>query len=175
MNIYYTVALVFGVTVDSFILGKHIKDKLIFSLLIVSFTHLIFFYAGLHVGVFFYEIIGPFIHWFAVAIFIYLAGDAARNFFKEEKFTLTDDLKKIILITIPLSIDAFAVSASSRSLITNPTLALILVAIFAPLFCYLGYESVHRLAKISHRTFYFLETIFFLVLAINIYYNHILI
>tara|TARA_B110000967_G_scaffold143850_1_gene147151 strand:+ start:55 stop:270 length:216 start_codon:yes stop_codon:yes gene_type:complete len=53
MNIYYTVALVFGVTVDSFILGKHIKDKLIFSLLIVSFTHLIFFYAGLHVGVFF--------------------------------------------------------------------------------------------------------------------------
>ena len=54
-------------------------------------------------------------------------------------------------------------------------LSLILVAIFAPLFCYLGYESIHRLAKISHRTFYFLETIFFLVLAINIYYNHILI
>ena len=174
MNLYFTITLALGVTIDSFVVGRHIKHRIFISLFLVGLAHFIFFFVGLHAGDLFYKLVGPFMHWLAFLIFAYLTYDAVKNFFHETKVLLTDNIKKIILITIPLSIDAFAVSASSKSLIESPMLGLILVSIFAPFFCFIGYQTTHRLAKISHRGLYFVETIFFLGLAISVLTEHIL-
>ena len=174
MNSYFTITLALGVSIDSFVVGRHINHRIFTALFLVSFSHFLFFLTGLYAGEFFYKLVGPFMNWLAFIIFLYLTYDALKNFFHESKIILIDNIKKIILITIPLSIDAFAVSASSKSLINDPILVLILVSIFAPFFCFLGYETTHRLAKVSHRSIYFAETIFFAGLAISVLSKHIL-
>jgi len=174
MNLYFTISLALGVTIDSFVVGRHIQHRIFISLFLIGFAHFIFFFIGLHAGDLFYKLVGPIMHWLAFFIFVYLTYDAIKNFFHETKVMLTDNIKKIILITIPLSIDAFAVAASSKSLIESPVLGLILVSIFAPFFCFIGYQTTHRLAKVSHRGLYFVETIFFLGLAISVLSKHIL-
>ena len=174
INFYYTFFIALGVSIDSFVLGRYINDRLFFSLFIVSFFHFFFFLSGLYVGELFYKLVGTFMHFLAFLIFSYLTFDALKNFFLESKVILIDNIKKIILITFPLSIDAFAVSATSKSLIENPMLGLFLVSIFSPFFCYVGYVTTHRLAKVSHRSIYFAEIIFFAGLAFSVLSKHIL-
>jgi putative Mn2+ efflux pump MntP len=85
MNLYFTITLALGVTIDSFIVGRHIKHRIFISLFLVGLSHFIFFFVGLHAGDFFYKLVGPFMHWLAFLIFAYLTYDAIKNFFMKLK------------------------------------------------------------------------------------------
>ncbi len=138
MNSYFTITLALGVSIDSFVVGRHINHRIFTALFLVSFSHFLFFLTGLYAGEFFYKLVGPFMNWLAFIIFLYLTYDALKNFFYESKIILIDNIKKIILITIPLSIDAFAVSASSKSLINDPILGINFSFYICAIFLFFG-------------------------------------
>lgn len=85
MNSYFTITLALGVSIDSFVVGRHINHRIFTALFLVSFSHFLFFLTGLYAGEFFYKLVGPFMNWLAFIIFLYLTYDALKNFFMKVK------------------------------------------------------------------------------------------
>ena len=80
---------------------------------------------------------------------------------------------KILITIFTLSIDAFAVGASSQYEIQYLELVIVIIAISAPFFCYLGYKLKNEMIKHSHKLLYFSEGTFFLIIGSFILYSHL--
>ena len=100
-----------------------------------------------------------------------------RNEYKdlivEEPILKLDNIFKILITTFALSIDAFAVGASSQYEIQYLELVIVIIAISAPFFCYLGYKLKNEMIKYSHKLLYFSEGTFFLIIGSFILYSHL--
>jgi putative Mn2+ efflux pump MntP len=96
-----------------------------------------------------------------------------KDLISEEPVFQLDNTFKILLTTFALSIDAFAVGASSQHEIQYLELVIIIIAVSAPIFCYLGYKLKNEMIKHSHKLLYFSEGTFFLIIGSYILYSHI--
>src|SRR6056300_1313432 len=145
MGILLNIILAISVTLDSFIVGKSVDKKIKFTLISISFAHVILF----------------------------LALSSYKDLISEEPVFKLDNTLKILLTTFALSIDAFAVGASSQHEIQYLELVIVIIAVSAPIFCYLGYKLKNEMIKHSHKLLYFSEGTFFLIIGSYILYSHI--
>jgi putative Mn2+ efflux pump MntP len=104
---------------------------------------------------------------------LFLAISSYKDLISEEPIFQLDNIFKILLTTFALSIDAFAVGASSQHEIQYLELVIIIIAVSAPVFCYLGYRLKNEMIKHSHKLLYFSEGTFFLLIGSFILYSHI--
>ncbi|MDA9177098.1 manganese efflux pump [Candidatus Pelagibacter sp.] len=173
MGILLNIILAISVTLDSFIVGKSVDKKIKFTLISISFAHVALFFIGVKVG----DQIGPFVsnfdHWISFVVFLFLAISSYKDLISEEPIFQLDNIFKILLTTFALSIDAFAVGASSQHEIQYLELVIIIIAVSAPVFCYLGYKLKNEMIKHSHKLLYFSEGTFFLIIGSYILYSHI--
>lgn len=173
MAILLNIILGISVTLDSFIVGKSIDKKIKFTLFTISFAHVLLFLIGVKIG----DLIGPYVasydHWISFVVFLFLAISSYKDIVSEEPLFKLDNTFKILLTTFALSIDAFAVGASSQHEIQYLKLVIVIIAISAPSFCYLGYKLKNELIKHSHKLLYFSEGTFFLIIGSFILYSHL--
>jgi putative Mn2+ efflux pump MntP len=173
MGILLNIVLAISVTLDSFIVGKSVDKKIKFTLISISFAHVALFFIGVKVG----DQIGPFVgnfdHWISFVVFLFLAISSYKDLISEEPIFQLDNIFKILLTTFALSIDAFAVGASSQHEIQYLELVIIIIAVSAPVFCFLGYRLKNEMIKHSHKLLYFSEGTFFLLIGSFILYSHI--
>lgn len=173
MNMTLNIILAVSVTLDSFIVGKSVDKKISFTLFSITIAHVALFFIGLEVGDQIGPYIGPYDHWFSFFIFLFLALSSYKDLISEEPTFKLDNLFKILVTTFVLSIDAFAVAASSQHEIKFPLIVIVLIGIFAPLFCYLGYKLKNEMIKYSYKLLHFSEGTFFLIIGSFILYSHI--
>jgi putative Mn2+ efflux pump MntP len=173
MSIVLNILLAISVTLDSFIVGKSVDKKINFTLLCITLSHVVLFFIGLKVGNQIAPFIGPYDHWFSFIIFLFLALSSYKDLISHEPILRLDNLYKILITTFVLSLDAFAVATSTQHEIKFPILVLVLIALFAPLFCYLGFKLKNEMIKHSHKLLHFSEGTFFLVIGSSILYSHI--
>src|SRR6056300_102879 len=164
MGILLNIILAISVTLDSFIVGKSVDKKIKFTLISISFAHVTLFFIGVKIG----DQIGPFVssfdHWISFIVFLFLALSSYKDLISEEPVFKLDNTLKI---------DAFAVGASSQHEIQYLELVIVIIAVSAPIFCYLGYKLKNEMIKHSHKLLYFSEGTFFLIIGSYILYSHI--
>ena len=69
MNMTLNIILAISVTLDSFIVGKSVDKKILFTLFSITISHVALFFIGLKVGDQIGPYIGPYDHWFSFFIF----------------------------------------------------------------------------------------------------------
>ena len=173
MGILLNIILAISVTLDSFIVGKSVDKKIAFTLISISLAHVLLFLIGVKIG----DEIGPLIskydHWVSFTVFLFLSLSCYKDLFSEEPVFKLDNVFKILITTLALSIDAFAVGASSHHEIEYLGLVIIIIGISAPFFCYLGYKLKKEMIKHSHKLLHFSEGTFFLIIGSFILYSHL--
>ena len=173
MGILLNIILAISVTLDSFIVGKSVDKKIKFTLISISFAHVALFFIGVKVGDQIGPVVSNFDHWISFVVFLFLAISSYKDLISEEPIFQLDNIFKILLTTFALSIDAFAVGASSQHEIQYLELVIIIIAVSAPVFYYLGYRLKNEMIKHSHKLLYFSEGTFFLIIGSYILYSHI--
>ena len=173
MGILLNIVLAISVTLDSFIVGKSVDKKIKFTLISISFAHVALFFIGVKVGDQIGLFVSNFDHWISFVVFLFLAISSYKDLISEEPIFQLDNIFKILLTTFALSIDAFAVGASSQHEIQYLELVIFIIAVSAPIFCYLGYKLKNEMIKHSHKLLYFSEGTFFLIIGSYILYSHI--
>jgi len=173
VGIFLNIILAISVTLDSFIVGKSVDKKIRFTLISISFAHVVLFFIGVKVGDIIEPYIGAYDHWVSFIVFLFLALNSYKDLIVEEPILKLDNIFKILITTFALSIDAFAVGASSQYEIQYLELVIVIIAISAPFFCYLGYKLKNEMIKHSHKLLYFSEGTFFLIIGSFILYSHL--
>ena len=173
MDILLNIVLAISVTLDSFIVGKSVDKKIKFTLISISFAHVALFFIGVKVGDQIGPVVSNFDHWISFVVFLFLAISSYKDLISEEPIFQLDNIFKILLTTFALSIDAFAVGASSQHEIQYLGLVILIIALSAPIFCFLGYRLKNEMIKHSHKLLYFSEGTFFLLIGSFILYSHI--
>jgi len=167
--------LALSVTLDSVVLGKQrfFSKKLIMTL--SSLAHAAAFGLGLVLGEQLIVLIGHFDHWVAFAVFGLLGISCYKvALLPARRGDLQiNQLSKLLLAILALSMDAAAVGASSKGLIEQPVYVLFSIAILSPVFILIGSLMRRRFQPKNEGWLKFLEGSMFLFIGATIVASHI--
>ena len=162
-----------SITMDTVVLGKQRGTSWLLLSSVAIFTHISAYAVGLFLGSSLTNAIGFYDHWLAMALFGYLGLNCFKAVFTKSTQTFdTGNFFAIVIACFGFSIDAAAVGATTQNIIKDPLQVILGIALFTPLFIYLGKKMGHFLKRKSDIYLKIAEGVIFWSIGIGILVSH---
>jgi len=158
---------------DTVVLGKQRTTSLSLLSAVAIITHISAYVIGLLLGSSLTHTIGVYDHWLALVLFGYLGLNCFKAVFTNATQTVdAHNFLALFIACLGFSIDAAAVGATTRSLIKDPVHVILGIAVFTPLFIFLGKKMGHFLNRRGDVYLKIAEGVIFWAIGIGIIISH---